>query len=637
MKLPLPWAREAAALLLITSVAALSLTAFAWLDRRPPNDHDDYFTHRSLGHLAQLQATADPAEERRILRDHFLTGGPHPRLAQTLLIAQLDRFGTSRFVYRMVNLPFLLALILGTWLLARQLGGPGMALLAVVLVLSVPVMVHHGRKFNPPFFTAALTPLSWALFLLALRVKGGWGWAAAGAAGLVQGARCYTHPVVQPDIAASTALVTLWALGLLAWRRDRGSLIALLRVAFAGLLALGLASHILGVNPWLPEPGYSVRNYLSAKAQITRGGTGHGLLWGAAKHGREWWSTHLLPTGALLLLTGLGAAVRRGLRERDVPSGVALLLGIAFVPQAVLATLTVARGTFTSDWNHLVPGLCVVAAWGALGGSSGWGRPARLWATGLGLHAAFVLITPFALSALGPPTSVDPGWTLRGVAAPFARSSTGLLFNTHLIPVRDDLAGQTLARAMNDGPPMARVLDLRWTGPADAARCRGEDGDGIWLWGAPRQAPFHRVWFPWPAVFEGRMPVAPEIFSVDDSLLHDPVAIDAALHGWVAQIEPGAAVVARLWIDQPPDVDPIWRPCQPSHPAPALVDRARAHLAEHLPGCREETLLWDLGGELMGVEDERTRDVRYLNTALLLRCASEEGSGEDGGSEGGGG
>jgi hypothetical protein len=71
--------------------------------------------------------------------------------------------------------------------------------------------------------------------------------------------------------------VVLLGVGLAVKNRDGPSVWAVVRVALAGLLALALATHVLGVNPWLDEPLYSVGNYLEAKGPLI--GTGGRSEW----------------------------------------------------------------------------------------------------------------------------------------------------------------------------------------------------------------------------------------------------------------------------------------------------------------------------------------------------------------------
>ncbi|MCP4868303.1 MAG: hypothetical protein GY898_06265 [Proteobacteria bacterium] len=615
----MPKLREA---LLVTAIAVLaigSLVVFAAMDRRSPNDHDTYFTGGSIPALEAL--LAPDADASAVLIDHFLTGGPHPRLPQTVLLAASSG-GPTRFAYRMANLPFVLMLVLGTWLLGRQLGGPRVGLGAVALVCSLPLMVNHSHKFIANWHAAALTPMAWALLLIALKGRGRAAWAAAVGAGLVQAARCYCHPVVLPDVAASTALVC----GVAAWGAWRGRTVEhaqpLLRVGAASALALAGTGHILGwTTRWLEEPGYSLANYRAGKTDVVGRWTwaeASELPAAAARYVAEMWNWQLFPTGFVLLVAGL-IGVAMAARRGRAPVGVLLLLG-AFVLQAPLAVLTFARGTFTADWTVLLPGLCAAAAWGALADPSELsGRLRQGWLALLGVQAAFVLATPLALGGAAPSPLENPAWWSRGVPAMFAQSSTGTVWNTHHIPLRGDVAGEPLAHAIAAmNVPGFETAELRYRGADLSEPCRPAPADdGAWVWGAGDDQTAQRVWSPWPAVFTRVHPLRADSAppNVLDAVRDQPPSPTGAMVRHLkTQDRP---VVLRLWIDLTSDEAAAFEACQPSWADDALAATAREWATSM--GLSIELELQDFGGELVGLENEYDRDPRYLSRALLLR------------------
>lgn len=619
--------REVAGVALVLLAAVASLVVFVLLDSRPPNDHDPYFSNSSIEHIADYRRAPDRGARRAELVESFLQGGPHPRLAQTLLVATLGELGPSRVAYRLLNLPFLVLLVLGTWWLGRMIGGPRVGLVAAWLVISMPVMVNLGRKFAPPWHAAALTPMCWALLLATLRLRGAKAWAAALGAGLLQGLRCYTHPIVFPEVALSTGLVGLFAVTLLIRGRTRADLGALLRVGFAGGVALALASHILGwTATWLGEPGYSLRNYSSAKGHIVSASLlmdPEPLLRSLGLHVREWWGMHLLPLGFLLVVVGAIALVIR-LRRRGEPGRAeVLLLVLAFAGQAPLAILAVSRGTFTGDWMTLIPGAAVAVSWGMAGLSGRRGRPFRVWAATVGLHGLLVLVVPLALGLLGPGQHVDPDWYRGGLPAAFARSPTGRLWNTHHIPIRSGTAAGPLARLMRErGAPGPRLVDLTWHPEEPVGPClvTGE-GRGRWLWGPPLlSGSFSREWSRWPYLFEGFDDfLAPK--RPDNATFRQEPAPDDPIARWIVsstEVWRRRPVVVRLWVDLPPETRAAWMGCGPSRAGPALVEDARRVLVEVLGPHEVAAELWDMGDELNGMENEEDRGPNYLSRALVL-------------------
>ncbi|MEE2829593.1 MAG: glycosyltransferase family 39 protein [Myxococcota bacterium] len=630
--------REAVGITAILLAAVLSLVLFAVLDGRWPNDHDPYYTEGSLEHILELEQAATMGERGSILLDHFLTGGPHPdypdqrgfypRLGQTVLIAVLDTFGSSRLNYRLANLPWLILLVLGTWLLGRRLGGPRVGLAAALLVLVLPVLLSHGRKFIPHYFGAALAPWAWLFLVVALQRGGTRGWMAALAAGVVQGLRAYCHPSIYPDIALSTGLVLVLAFWIMAVRRDRESVWSLLRVALAGGIVGLFTSYLFGwTEPWLAEPSYSVRSYIQARGHIVGQPLAETVaLFPAAAEQMvvEWWQMHLFPSGMLLLGAGLACALPRFLRSSPEARVLGRLLVLGVCLQVPLALSTVARGTFTSDWVVLLPALCVLAAWGVLEGVQHLDRFARSWLAVLLLHGVFVLAAPFVLMAVGPSPVEEPGWYRSGTAGLFSRSSTGGLWNTHHIPLRDGFVGDRLAGTLATGNyNELRVVELTRRNADTESPCLvGLGEEGAWMWGPPATARMvTRKWFVWPLLSQGVSWMQPRLYPDQrlwtESVRPAPRASDR-VSAWMRGDDARFLVVVRLWVDLSEERREAWRSCQPSRPTDELVDAAREGLSGLMKDPRLIADLWDFGGELYGLTDEVGREPSYLSRALVF-------------------
>ncbi|HIF22705.1 MAG TPA: hypothetical protein EYQ27_12575, partial [Gemmatimonadetes bacterium] len=133
-------ARTGATLLLVLVTSVFLL--FALLDTRPPNDHDDFYTAGSAAAFVALDA-APPSKKFAVLARHFGEGDLHPRGPQTVLLLAMDWFGASRAVFRAVNLPFLLLLVLGTGLIAREVLPARPALLTAFVCGSLPLVINY--------------------------------------------------------------------------------------------------------------------------------------------------------------------------------------------------------------------------------------------------------------------------------------------------------------------------------------------------------------------------------------------------------------------------------------------------------------------------------------------------------------
>ena len=618
--------REALLLSLVVTLAVGAMVAFALLDRRDPNDHDGFYANDSIVQIAAYQAADTAAERFDVLEEEALWLGSYPPIARVALVATLGTWGSSRAGFRLSNLPFAVLLVFGTWLLGRQLGGARVGLLAALLVTGIPTMIVHSRKFAPPWHAAALTPLTWALLLLALRVRGRRGWACAIAAGAIQGARCYSHPIVYPDVGLSSALIVGYA-GFM-WLRERtperrGDL---LRVAVAGGIALLLASHVLGWGVLGLPPEYSFPRYRSSRGHVLAGGVDWGAVAGAVGLGvREWYSMHLLPAGFLIALGGLGAAAWRLVRgEAGFDRLAGRLLAIAILGQLPLALLTMSRGTFSSDWMHFEPAACVLVAWGVLGAAGEIGRPQMGWVGAAVVHSVGVVVVPFVLSFAGPSPYDDPGYYVEGPGEAFSHSSSGSLWNTHHIPIREPGALRRLSERMarlGAGGDSLQLADLTLRDADTSVRCVTAPAAGsTWVWGAPKdQAISNRWWSPWPPLLAGIPRVQPSIVNAASVGSLDWRVAPAAGDIVTASLQHGRRpVVIRLWAQLDRPTRDAWQGCLPSQPSPAAVEAARDLLEQVLPDHHVTDEYVDLGDELVGLEDGRFRDALYQSYALLM-------------------
>ncbi len=601
-----PW------LLLALLASCAQLLAFAALDRRPPDDHDDFYTADCLPWIAALRSAA-PVDRPGLLWDQVAAGELHPRLAQTALVATLAAVGPGRIAYRLVNLPFLLLMVLGTWALAREIGvrRPGLAAFAVA---AAPIVVNASRKWDIQFHAASLTPLGLWFLVAALRRGGRAGLPWWLALGLWQALRLYSHPIVATDVlltlvAALVLLpITAPSAGVLRGARLGAWAAAASITGWLGLWYSGLAPRLVGAPP------HNFLGYLQLRENYASG-------WWMAEASPSAWAglalrmlaetswVHLFPLGFALLTAGLLCALW-ALRREGVGGAtlLALLPAVLAAAQLLPAVLAVSNRAFLNDWLFVVPGLVVTALWGAERVLAG--RTARAAAAGLVLQSAFVLLVPWAARAVGPEPVEQPGWYDRGPLKLFTRSSSGRHLVTHHLPSRFLQPGQRLGErlAAAEAPEgLARydLFDLRW----DPARgggpgCRlGSAGDReAWAWGWPPglAAVASREPSGWPLAFVG---------------------FDGASPGWPDRRPPereARFAVVRLWVTPSDRWDAEALACRPEARLPeGWMDAAAAIADERLGAAPLETLA-DPGGWLVGrvIEWDRTR--AYVGAGLLI-------------------
>jgi len=518
--------RPRAGLTAILAFCGVMFLLFCAVDRRPPDDHDDFYTANSIWALQDFEE-ASIFGKPGVLWDHFRRGELHPRLAQTALVASLGTFGSSRFVYRATNLPFLLLLVLGTYLLGRELASTRLALLAAFVVGNLPMMINYSRKWDIQFHAAALTPLGLWLAVAAFRSEGARATRLWILFGLCQGLRLYTHPIIVPDVA-----VTLVAVGLLskphasATGRSVAPTLkrygaALLAFAAASLYYTGLARFALG------EPEFSLRRYVTQRGSYSE--TGWWLdsdLLAKLNHFHDlaaevlW--LHLMPLAWVLLVPGLlllpVVLLRRRLWQDRAPGNrwllvLVLLPCLAQLPAIALGT---SNRAFLNDWLFLVPGL-VILSLVALRRAALWFGPRERGFVSLGaglLVLVSLLHHGIPLGArLAGPDPIDDVTAWDGVVlGPWVRSSSGRAYTTHHVPSRYAFAGPALARTVAEldgvsGEARFALLDLAWDPSIEGRRgCKLGDpaSADTWSWDPPS---YLNVWArevsPWPFVFEG--------------------------------------------------------------------------------------------------------------------------------------
>ena len=518
--------RPRAGLTTILVFSSVLFLLFCGLDRRPPDDHDDFYTANSTWALQDLEE-ASLLRKPGVLWDHFRRGELHPRLAQTVLVASLGTFGSSRFVYRATNLPFLLLLILGTYLLAKELASVRLALLSAFVVGNLPMVINYSRKWDIQFHAAALTPFGIWLALAACRSEGARATRLWILFGLWQGLRLYTHPIIVPDVAVTLAVVGLLlkphasALGQPAMPPLKRYLAGLTACLLAALYYTGVARAVLG------EPEFSLRRYISQRGSYSE---------------TSWWIESdllaklnhfhdllaeviwldLMPMASVLLLPGLLLLPLVLLRRRlwaDQPAGTRWLALMVLVPclaQLPAIALGTSNRAFLNDWLFLVPGLTVLALI-ALRRAALWFGPRQAAVVRLGV-AALIFVSlahhglPLGARLLGPDPIADHVAYDGLVLGPFIRSSSGRAYTTHHVPSRYRFAGPALAETVaslagTEGEARFALLDLAWDPSIEGRRgCRLGDpaSADTWSWEPPS---YLNVWArevsPWPFVFAG--------------------------------------------------------------------------------------------------------------------------------------
>ena len=515
--------------LLLLVVTALPLILFAALDTRAPDDHDNYY---SVAMVDELVRWRDDGGGVGVLVGALIhgDGSSNPPLAQTALLGALGTSGASRAVFRLVGLPFLLAIVLATYLAGREVLGHRGGLLAAFVVSSLPMVVNYSRKFDIMFHAVALSAL--ALFL-ALRVLGRperRTWVLWIVLGVCQGLRFYTHPIVLGDVALVHGGLAVGML-LQGWGNPAGNV----RTWIGGYgISVGL---MLLVGAWylvswpypVPQPVYSLQSYWAARSYFVGvdvpGIAFDPMPWAFVLRQigvfLGWFGLHpaLL---ALLFVPGtlaLPVALRRNVGD-PAETRVRTMLGLLtllVVAQAPLVPLTIRNYGYAVDWIGLLVPLTLLCLLTMDLVYRRWvrGRPGlrTAFVTAVVLVCAVNLVIPSAWSALGP----DPLKRYDAYNGPFwrvfTRCETGHRMTTHHLisrsdHVSDDLVRQLATQADADdlrGQAVLGVWELvRDRAAAEAAICPMDETPTaeccFWTWSDRDPG---QILEPWPFVFGG--------------------------------------------------------------------------------------------------------------------------------------
>jgi 4-amino-4-deoxy-L-arabinose transferase-like glycosyltransferase len=144
--------------LLIGLSAALVFAAKT--DGRALVDHEAYYAHALIHRLWNSTGEgADPVEAVRIPSFQVY------RLTNVMAYYAMRAFGPSPFLFRLTQLPFLISLVLATYILARSQSGRGAALAAAAFVGTLPLIIEGSRTYHLQFHANAI--FLWAIVLLA--------------------------------------------------------------------------------------------------------------------------------------------------------------------------------------------------------------------------------------------------------------------------------------------------------------------------------------------------------------------------------------------------------------------------------------------------------------------------------------
>lgn len=340
--------------------------SFLAQDGRPPADHDVFYSGPAARLVPALRRDSLPAAVGRLAR-HIERGDPasiHPQLYPAALAAFVALAPPRLDSLRAANVPWHLLLALATWVLARVLAGPGLALLASLLVSFHPLVLESSRRLEPQFALAATTVVGLVLLHRAATTHGpsAGGWALA--AGATQGARLLLHPLAVVDVAVVGA-VGCW------WLVARGAGTG--RWARAGLGALAM---LVVADPLLPGPAsiwgptaYDFPAYLELRGHYVspqEASRQVGGLFTPVAQGlwHRWfgppWVLGVVVPGAVVVVR----AVASSLRAKSLPPLVAVLLA-SLASQSVGVVLTERNGQpGLVDWQFLLPEALALLAWG---------------------------------------------------------------------------------------------------------------------------------------------------------------------------------------------------------------------------------------------------------------------------------
>jgi hypothetical protein len=417
------------------------------------------------------------------------------------MVAWLGSTHLSRPMFRLATLPFLILMILGTYLASRELSGPRLALLSAWVVATAPLLLCFGRKWVGHYHAAALTPLGLWLGLRLLRSGSRAQLSAWFGFGLWQGLRLWAHPVVLAD-----ALLLLLFFPLAWWYRSslsgharRAGLLSRIGASFAGaaLATLPLTAPLPGpLNMSFSLPAYIQRRLELVVGDPSPGGLGQSIEALASTFlgdGIGWAFLCLL-----VLPVALSVVRRRGSELPSkligLPSVIAAGLLATVLIQLPIAARAISNEGYGQDWQFLLPRGCILLVWliGCLAPAL-WDRRRlrRAWTGALVLIGLTHSFGPMLASARGPdPVAQSEAWE-SGFWAPWHHSAVGTTqdpYNSHLMVSRRPHGGEVVARAVEAGGyERLDIIDLTWhIGEAPDWDCEVPGADSTrWQLGYP--------------------------------------------------------------------------------------------------------------------------------------------------------
>ena len=305
-----------APILVVLAYSAVVMFAFAVMDLRPPNDHDDFYLGESID-SALAYSEASWTERPGIVLQQFISGDLHPQGVPSVVVAILGTVGPSRFALRMCNLPFLLLLVVGTWLVGRELADARVGILGAFVVANLPIVLHMSRKFFVHFHAATLAPIGLYLALRLLRKQRAQQLGPWLALGLWQALRLYVHPVTLGD-----TFITLAGTGVvviaMSWRNSSPLRPVLAGFGLCAGVFLLVGAPYLGLGPANLELAHSLPRYLAERGHLLETAAFSSplaiasLLFDVL---REVVWIHLFPVTAAVVLGGLCCFVGRLFRS----------------------------------------------------------------------------------------------------------------------------------------------------------------------------------------------------------------------------------------------------------------------------------------------------------------------------------
>ena len=578
-------------LFLILVCATAQLMCFAWLDARPPNDHDPTFADGVTEQIPLYRSGSPVGAVSGQLRDG--SQGWYPQLGAAWMVAWLGSTDLSRPMFRMATLPFLILLILGTYLASRELSGPRLALLSAWVVSTTPLLLCFGRKWVGHYHAAALTPLGLWLGLRLLRSGSRAQLTAWFGFGLWQGLRLWAHPVVLADTFLLILLFPLawWYRSSLSDHARRAGLLSRIGASLGGatLATLPLTAPLPGpLNMSFSLPDYIQRRLDLVVGEPSSGGLGQSI---------DALATTFLGDGigwaflGLLILPIALTLVRRRTAElpsklSGLPTVIAAGLLATILIQLPVAARAIGNEGYGQDWQFLLPRSCILLVWliGHLAPALRDQRGLRrAWTGALVLIGLTHSFGPMLVSAHGPdPVAQSEAWD-SGFWAPWHHSAVGTTqdpYNSHLMVSRKPHGGEVVARAARaGGHDRLDIIDLTWHigDPADWNCDVPETNSARWQLGYPVREGRGNFAL-WPLELNGISRI-----SSGDATRSSTLFVVRVGPTWTGEEGPPETLCgAQSWIDD----SPRW---------------ARSAVERQFPGIERFEELWNPNGSIFGL------------------------------------